>query len=64
MNLDGLNRNNELTEARKTCAFCNELFQPQESKTVFDDKFYHLECYDEMLYKLDDYIHLTEGTRG
>ena len=60
MNLGGLNKNNELKEARKTCAFCNQSFQPQESKTMVDDNYYHLECYDEMLYKFDDYIHLKE----
>ena len=62
MNLGGLNQNNEIIEARKTCAFCNELFQLGESKTIFDDKYYHLDCYGEMLYKLDDYIHLKEDS--
>lgn len=48
-----LNKNKELIHARKTCAFCGEPFKEQESKTMYEGEFYHLDCYDELIYKIN-----------
>ena len=53
MNIGGLNTNKKFIQARKTCAFCGESFKEQESKTTHDDEFYHLDCYDELVYKVN-----------
>jgi len=57
MNLGGLDKDKELIEARKICAFCEKEFDENERKTEVNNNFYHLNCYNELQYKINEYIH-------
>lgn len=59
--IGGLNKNQDMIQARKQCAYCKKEFKPQESKIMADDKFYHTGCCNKMLYNHDDFVNNLEG---
>lgn len=55
MNLGGLNKDQEMIDARSKCARCGHIFEDNEFKVSTDmNEFICEECE----YKIDDFIHL------
>lgn len=59
--MGGITTNKDLRQARTICAYCNKEFKTQESKTLFDGKFYHLDCFDDLKAKTHDQLPYTKG---
>ena len=54
MNMGGLDTNAVDMANRKTCAWCHKEFKPNQGKTRYLNKYYHLSCYEKLIYKKND----------
>ena len=59
--IGGINTSTVDRVNRKVCAFCGEEFKPNEGKTRHLNEYYHLSCYEEMMYKINDMVHMPHG---
>lgn len=43
------------------CDFCGEIIKSNQNIVIVEDRAYHDDCFEELKYKITDYIHLGKN---